>query len=321
MNVYDFDDTVYSGDSTVDFYKFCVGKKPWIILHFPFVTSILFALGIKKKLEFKEKFYGFLKSFDNIDEVIGEFWNTHSSKIKQWYYESKEPDDVIISASPEFLLKPVCEKLGVCLMASKVDKHTGKYDGENCWGEEKVLRYRERFGFNTIDKFYSDSLSDSPLAEISEEAYVVTGNRLEKWENYRLPQKKMVIKTIFSPEFLRFIVIGIINSVNCVIFSSFFSMLMGVNAAFVLGYLLSLLIGYIYNSKLNFHEKLSFWRLAKFAVSYIPNCIIQNVIVYTLSSIWDVPQVATYCLAAVISFPITFALVKFYAFAKENKRN
>ena len=98
-------------------------------------------------------------------------------------------------------------------------------------------------------------------------------------------------------------------------------MLMGVNAAFVLGYLLSLLIGYIYNSKLNFHEKLSFWRLAKFAVSYIPNFIIQNVIVYTLSSIWDVPQVATYCLAAVISFPITFALVKFYAFAKENKRN
>ena len=31
MNVYDFDKTIYKGDSTLDFYFFCLRKKPIII--------------------------------------------------------------------------------------------------------------------------------------------------------------------------------------------------------------------------------------------------------------------------------------------------
>lgn len=31
MNVYDFDGTVYAGDSTVDFYFFCLRKQPGIL--------------------------------------------------------------------------------------------------------------------------------------------------------------------------------------------------------------------------------------------------------------------------------------------------
>ena len=32
-----------------------------------------------------------------------------------------------------------------------------------------------------IEKFYSDSYSDSPLAEISKEAFLVKGDELKKW--------------------------------------------------------------------------------------------------------------------------------------------
>ncbi len=31
MNVYDFDGTIYSGDSTIDFYLFCLRKQPEIL--------------------------------------------------------------------------------------------------------------------------------------------------------------------------------------------------------------------------------------------------------------------------------------------------
>ena len=140
MNVYDFDDTIYHGDSTFDFYKFCLKKKPSVIFCFPVITALRFVLGFEKKLVFKERFYRFLTCFSDVDTLVEDFWKTHIKNVKDWYKTQHKEDDVIISASPEFLLTPACRILGIRhLMASRVNKRTGKYTGENCWGEEKVL--------------------------------------------------------------------------------------------------------------------------------------------------------------------------------------
>lgn len=59
MNVYDFDETIYDGDSTVDFYKYCLRRRPYIIFRFPFWTALRFVLDSRKKLQFKDAFTGF----------------------------------------------------------------------------------------------------------------------------------------------------------------------------------------------------------------------------------------------------------------------
>jgi phosphoserine phosphatase len=59
--------------------------------------------------------------------------------------------------------------------------HSGKYDGENCHGKEKVVRFRALYKNNKVDKFYSDSKSDTPMAMISEEPYLVKGNKIKPW--------------------------------------------------------------------------------------------------------------------------------------------
>ena len=66
-------------------------------------------------------------------------------------------------------------------MASRVEKTTGKYNGLNCHGAEKVKRFYERFPSGVIDEFYSDSLSDTPLAKISHKAYIVKNNDRTEW--------------------------------------------------------------------------------------------------------------------------------------------
>ena len=54
--------------------------------------------------------------------------------------------DLIISASPEFLLKPICGILGIKhLIASKVSPVDGKYTGKNCHGKEKVRRFKQLY--------------------------------------------------------------------------------------------------------------------------------------------------------------------------------
>ena len=183
MNVYDFDGTIYAGDSTADFILSTIEKHPYIIPTF-IKSGLFFAaynLNLASKTEFKEKLYAFLQSFENIEDLTNEFWDLNFHKIKKWYLAQKKEDDVIISASPEFLLKPVCKRLGTKnLIASVVDKTTGFYKGINCFGEEKVRRFNELFT-DKIDNFYSDSFSDKPLAALSKNAYFVEGDVLIKW--------------------------------------------------------------------------------------------------------------------------------------------
>ena len=108
INAYDFDETIYDGDSTRDFYFFCLKRHLQILLLLPYQAFwfLLFVLGIIRKTFFKERFYVFFRSVRDIDSEIKIFWDTHEKKIKKWYLEQKKDTDIIISASPEFLLAP-----------------------------------------------------------------------------------------------------------------------------------------------------------------------------------------------------------------------
>ena len=192
MNVFDFDKTIYDGDSTVDFWKFCLKKYPKTKKHLfhTAINGLKFGLRIMEKTAFKEDFYSFLREIDDIDAALAEFWDEQEIKIKQWYLDMQKEDDVIISASPEFLLAPICNKLGIkTMMASRVDPKTGKYDGANCHGEEKVRRYKARFGNSQIHEFYSDSYSDTPLAKLAFDPILVKGNEFEPWSEKELAKK------------------------------------------------------------------------------------------------------------------------------------
>lgn len=184
MNVYDFDNTIYDGDSTFDFYIFSLRKHKKIIKTFPsligaFLKYYVFKQGTKT--EFKEKMYRFLLYVD-IEKDLEEFWKTHKSNIKKWYFEKQKEEDIIISASPYFLLKPICKELNIkYLTASNVSPDTGKYTGINCHGEEKVRLFYEKYN-GKIDEFYSDSYSDQPLAKISEKSFMVKGNTITPWK-------------------------------------------------------------------------------------------------------------------------------------------
>ena len=184
MNVYDFDNTIYNGDSTFDFYIFCLKKHKNIAKLFPSLAKEFAKFYILKKgskTRFKENMYRFLQYIDTEIEVEL-FWKKHIHNIKEWYYINQKNDDVIISASPKFLLEPICKKLGIKhLIASNVSPVDGKYAGINCHGKEKVRRFKNEFS-ESIDEFYSDSYSDTPLAEISKQALMVKGDKICKWK-------------------------------------------------------------------------------------------------------------------------------------------
>ena len=195
MNAYDFDGTIYDGDSSIDFYLFCLKKNKKVLLSFPRLTIgvILYILTIINKTKMKERIFSFLKHLKDTDLYVEEFWKDHKKKIKPWYLKQKQKSDIIISASPEFLLKPLEEELKVSVIASKVDKTTGKFDGKNCHDYEKIKRFEELYPEKKIKAFYTDSIkADYAMLEYAKEAYLVKKERiipLKKDKNNQFVEK------------------------------------------------------------------------------------------------------------------------------------
>lgn len=109
---------------------------------------------------------------------------------------------------------------------------------------------------------------------------------------------------------------GIVNTFNGVLFASLFSLILNSTIAFILGYGCSLVISYILNSIFVFKHTLSIIKFVKFCVSYIPNFLIQFVIVLVFLHYFHLNEVIVYAMAAALGVPITFLMVKFYALKK-----
>ena len=191
MNVYDFDQTIYQNDSSVDFYKYCLSCYPEIARLWPkqinaFVRYQSGEHNNIRKTEMKSVFFSYVARIDDIPEMVRTFWNIHENGIKQWYVDQQREDDLIISASPEFLLKDICGRLGIKhLIASDVDPNTGHFLRPNCHDYEKVRLIKKVADLSQIDAFYSDSYSDSPLAVFAKKAYIVKGNEISPWDEQK----------------------------------------------------------------------------------------------------------------------------------------
>ena len=181
MNVYDFDKTIYPRDSTAEFYLWCLRRYPACRRTLGVTAWAFFLMGtrLRPKTRCKELFYRFLRHVP--EDAPARFWEEHLPNIRPWYLAQRREDDLVISASPEFLLRPAAEALGFALLASRVDPRTGAYDGENCHGPEKVRRFRTAYGGAAVEGFWSDSRSDAPMAALADRAFLVQGDIISPW--------------------------------------------------------------------------------------------------------------------------------------------
>ncbi len=189
LDLYDFDGTIYDGDSGVDLILFAISKKPKLIFHFIgcLGVCILYLLKLRKKEEMKNKLFAFLKEFPDTDKFVKEFWDTHEYKIKDfWTSKKSHKNDIIISASGKFWLEPIAKKYKVKeLFGTDIDPKTGQVKGDNCHGKEKVRIFREKYPDAEIMKMYTDSINDLPLIEVAKEGILVRKNKLCNYYEYK----------------------------------------------------------------------------------------------------------------------------------------
>ncbi len=186
MNVYDFDNTIYQGESTLDYYFFCVKHHPTLI-RFVFIVLVklvkykMCLISEDELMEICKKYvFAFLKACPDSKELAENFWKKNERKIKPFYAGLHKDDDVIISASFGFMLRPAMARIGVTnLLCSEVNLKTGEIE-RLCFRKNKVTLFKSEYS-SEIENFYTDSLNDMPLMRMAKQAHLVEGEKIEKW--------------------------------------------------------------------------------------------------------------------------------------------
>ncbi len=315
--VYDFDHTIYRGDASMDFIIFCFMRHPKFLRYIPRygIALVQYILGVKTRKQIKQVAFSFLNEIEDINHELVVFWTSHARKVEPWYKRQQRSDDVIISASPEFLLRPIVDRLGVkSLIGTRMDTNTGHISGENCRAVEKVKRFKNSNFFQPVEVAYSDSLSDMPLFKLAKRAYVVRRGVLTPLSSYRASH----LSKLKSVKFIRFIIVGIVNAAIGVVLAYVVTRFIGLPVmSFIVGFMLSLVPSYILNSYVTFKDKeLTIRKFYMFCVSYVPNFLVQLTTVFVLIGVLRFPVLLAYILSVIISVPVTFILVSVLAFKK-----
>lgn len=124
-------------------------------------------------------------------------------------------------------------------------------------------------------------------------------------------------RTFLSKNFIMFCALGVVNSFNDALFSSLFSYFMQKNLAAVAGYAISLTIAFFLSGHFIFKENPSFKRYVRFCLSYVPNFIIYVLVTFITINTLHLPQFWGTIAAAAVGGPVTFVIIKIYAFGKK----
>ena len=177
---FDFDGTITTKDTLLEFIKYYKGaarfylgfllNSPWLVAYKLKIISN--QAGKERILTWffgntpQDKFQSRCNSF--AAEIIPTLLRPKATR-EIALLQQKGFTVVVVSASPEDWLRPWTEKIGVALLASRLEtknnKLTGKLVGRNCYGREKVSRIKENYelsGYSDIQA-YGDTSGDKPM--------------------------------------------------------------------------------------------------------------------------------------------------------------
>jgi|ERR1035437_824645 HAD superfamily hydrolase (TIGR01490 family) len=186
--LFDFDGTITKRDTFLEFIKYYKGYSSYIIgLIFLSPILLLSKARFIKNWKAKEKVFTYFfrnEPYEKFSSICNEF----SIKIipdlikpkaiqKIFDHLNKRDRIIIISASFENWLSGWCKSMNLELIGSKIDVKrgliTGKIEGKNCYGIEKVIRLNQYVDISQFSEIYvyGDSKGDLPLLELADHKF------------------------------------------------------------------------------------------------------------------------------------------------------
>ncbi len=186
MRVFDFDNTIYDGESTFDFAIFIMKKKKSLFRFLPAFLWLLFLykickMNVKSFQKRLEKYtQSFLANKEFVLECVQEFWDENIEKLYPNMLKMIRREDIIITTCPRFLIQGIQDVIHTDhILATELDIENGKIKYLN-FQENKVKNFKKNYPKVTIKDFYTDSFNDQPLMDISTNVFLVRNGVYKK---------------------------------------------------------------------------------------------------------------------------------------------
>jgi len=185
---FDFDGTVTTRDSLPEIIKFLMGRPayytgiflntPWLIAY-----SIKLISGDRAKEKILSYFFSgipeniFQEQCDLFADGIVPGLIRPGAVAEMDRLRKAGFEMVIISASAENWIRNFAKRRSLELVATKLQVKngliTGKIEGKNCKGEEKVIRIKERWDLGSYEDIYvyGDSPADKPMMALATRSF------------------------------------------------------------------------------------------------------------------------------------------------------
>lgn len=184
LDIYDFDKTMLPFDCGSKFCLYCVKHY---LKNFYYVPKVA-AAGIKllfnrSLLDFKNTAFSFVNQIP-LEEAVKGFWDENEKYIYDWAKkENRARYSVIISASPDFLIKEIAKRIEIDDYISTRHDKNGKIIGNNCHDKEKVRLFKEKYPNAKVINVYSDSIkNDKYIFSLGENCFHVKNNKANKFD-------------------------------------------------------------------------------------------------------------------------------------------
>jgi len=186
--LFDFDGTITTKDTLVEFANFYRGRVGYLLGMLMLAPVMaLYALKLipnwKAKQFFLARFFkgekieAFnLQCFNFSTMIIPTLLRPEAMKAIE-KHRMEQATIAVVSASAENWVKPWCDQNRVICISTRLEVNdgmiTGKLQGRNCYGDEKVCRIKERFNLSDFDKViaYGDSRGDKEMLELAHQRY------------------------------------------------------------------------------------------------------------------------------------------------------
>lgn len=121
----------------------------------------------------------------------------------------------------------------------------------------------------------------------------------------------ILLMNYMNNQFVRFFVIGVINTLGTYIIYLLMLLLFNHNTAYTIAYVLGILMAYVLNSKFTFKVEFSLKRMLQYPMVYLVQYLINIVMLNIFVLKYGVNDRIAPIIVIVISIPITFLLSKF----------
>lgn len=181
LDIYDFDKTMVPFDSGSLFCLYAMIHYPKSIRNLPrMLASVIKYLKHKNLTVMKSEIFCFIRDIP-VERAAKKFWDKYEKYIFDWAKkENRERYSVMISASPEFLLREIAERIEIDDYFCTQHDSDGKIIGINCHDKEKVRLFKNKYDSSTVISVYSDSIeNDKYIFSLGENCFhTVKGKKI-----------------------------------------------------------------------------------------------------------------------------------------------